>query len=213
MEYKIVTFRLLFLYPAIGIARNFLNKCIHFGIIPIKCVASFKLVMGIYTTSNMDASAGTVIVHGFFISFTVTANRVTGGTVRKAIPLYHLYAILTMGAMCLILRGETVTIVPQYCYGTNLQYLWSLFPYLNSGITAYPKASPLEDIKYELNLAGGIENCKANDSVPVMVCSFLKWKVQMKFPYQLEPGILLSIPGIKGKKSAGHYNYKVKIKK
>ena len=88
-------------------------------------------------------------------------------TALKEVTVYP-YPKLTLGPGRFILQGGVIALIPQYSYGTNLQYLWTPSTYLNSDTAAHPLASPPEDIQYKLALTG-IGNCTIYDSVTITV--------------------------------------------
>lgn len=75
---------------------------------------------------------------------------------------------LTLKHNELVLSGGTLTIIPQYVYGNQLQYLWTPSTYLSSDTSVAPKCIPDDDITYKLTLTaqGG---CNVSDTVHVTV--------------------------------------------
>ncbi|MES2329715.1 MAG: PKD domain-containing protein [Bacteroidota bacterium] len=75
---------------------------------------------------------------------------------------------LTLKHNELVLSGGTITITPQYVYGSQLQYLWTPATYLSSDTSVAPKCTPSDDITYKLTLTaqGG---CSVSDTVFVKV--------------------------------------------
>lgn len=67
-----------------------------------------------------------------------------------------------------VLAGGTLQIIPEYVYGTNLQYLWSPATYLNSDTAINPVCKPDDDITYKLTLTAN-GGCSASDTVFVNV--------------------------------------------
>lgn len=88
-------------------------------------------------------------------------------TVQKEVTVFP-YPKLKLASGLMVLEGGGITITPLYCFGNNLQYLWTPSSYLSSDTAACPKASPREDIKYKLELTG-IGNCTVSDSVYITV--------------------------------------------
>ncbi len=66
------------------------------------------------------------------------------------------------------LSGGTITIVPEYIYGHDLQYLWIPATYLSSDTAQTPVSVPQDDITYKLLLTG-TGGCSASDTIFVKV--------------------------------------------
>ncbi len=67
-----------------------------------------------------------------------------------------------------VLDGGTITLKPEWVYGKDLQYLWTPASYLSSDTAVAPKATPVDDITYKLNITaeGG---CTATDTIFIRV--------------------------------------------
>jgi len=114
-------------------------------------------------TSRQFKDSGT-----FTISLSIyNSQGCVSDTALKEVTVYP-YPKLTMGPGRVVLQGGVIALIPQYSYGTSLQYLWTPSTYLNSDSAAHPLASPPEDIQYKLTLTG-IGNCTVYDSVTITV--------------------------------------------
>jgi gliding motility-associated-like protein len=67
-----------------------------------------------------------------------------------------------------VLIGATATLLPDFVYGDELQYLWTPATYLSSDTSVSPKTIPDDDITYKLTLTakGG---CSVSDTIFVRV--------------------------------------------
>ena len=121
-----------------------------------------------YTSSSQNTSREFKDSGTFTISLSIyNGQGCVSDTAIKEVTVYP-YPKLTLGPGRVVLQGGVISIIPQYVYGTNLQYNWAPFMYLNSDTAAHPMASPPEDIQYKLTLAG-IGNCTVYDSVTITV--------------------------------------------
>jgi gliding motility-associated-like protein len=76
--------------------------------------------------------------------------------------------VLIMSPSRTILEGASVSLDPQFIYGTQLSYLWTPSQFLNSDNIKAPIATPTNDITYQL-LVTGIGGCSISDNIFIKV--------------------------------------------
>lgn len=88
-------------------------------------------------------------------------------TSKQQVTVYP-YPKLDLGPDLKILEGGVATLRPVLAYGAGLQYLWTPATYLSSDTAAVPKATPPDDITYQLKLTGK-GGCSATDAIFIQV--------------------------------------------
>lgn len=78
------------------------------------------------------------------------------------------YPVLKLGPSKVVLENGQISLVPQFVYGRNLQYLWTPSDYLNSDTAATPISKPKADITYKLTLTG-LGKCTVTDTLFIKV--------------------------------------------
>jgi gliding motility-associated-like protein len=76
--------------------------------------------------------------------------------------------VLIMASSKVVLEGASVSLSPQFVYGTQLSYLWTPSQNLNNDTALAPIATPANDITYRL-LVTGIGGCSLSDTLFVKV--------------------------------------------
>lgn len=82
--------------------------------------------------------------------------------------LVHPNPILIMATSKVVLEGASVSLSPQFIYGTQLNYIWTPSQYLNNDTALAPISTPTNDITYRL-LVTGIGGCTTSDTLFVKV--------------------------------------------
>jgi gliding motility-associated-like protein len=104
----------------------------------------------------------------FTVSFWFTNGQgCVSDTSKQQVTVYP-YPKLDLGPDLKILEGGVATLRPVLAYGTGLQYLWTPATYLSSDTAAVPKATPPDDITYQLKLTGK-GGCSATDAIFIQV--------------------------------------------
>lgn len=88
-------------------------------------------------------------------------------TAIKQIIVYP-YPKLNMGLDLVMLQGGIITIKPTYFFGNDLHFKWSPATYLSSDTVYNPMATPLDDIRYYLQLSA-LGGCTVKDSIFITV--------------------------------------------
>jgi gliding motility-associated-like protein len=76
--------------------------------------------------------------------------------------------VLIMGNSKVVLEGVSISLKPQFVFGTQLNYLWTPSLYLNNDTSVDPMSTPTNDITYRL-LVTGIGGCSISDTLFVKV--------------------------------------------
>ncbi|MDE3235986.1 MAG: PKD domain-containing protein, partial [Bacteroidota bacterium] len=113
--------------------------------------------------SKQFTDSGSFAIHMYFYN----GQGCVSDTAIQSVTVYP-YPKLTLGNGLFVLEGGSVPVIPQYVYGTNLQYMWSPATYLNSDTAMNPVASPVDDITYTLKLTG-IGGCSVSDNIFIKV--------------------------------------------